>query len=79
MLTETDRRFTTQAAAAAVEKQPLHFIRLPLCRVPADRFGRLERGFWRHIVLRGTDLVQSRQRQFAPTSPPLPLHKTSFH
>jgi len=33
-----------QAAVAAVEKQPLQFIRLPLCRVPADRFGRLERG-----------------------------------
>ena len=29
---------------AAVEKQPLQFIRLPLCRVPADRFGRSERG-----------------------------------
>ena len=33
-----------QAAVAAIEKQPFHFIRLPLCRVPADRFGRLERG-----------------------------------
>ena len=37
-------RYRPQAAVAAIEKQPLQFIRLPLCRVPADRFGRLEPG-----------------------------------
>ena len=68
-----------QAAVAAVEKQPLHFIRLPLCRVPADRFGRLERGASGAASCFAVRTLYRLQRQFAAPSPSLPPHKTWFH